>query len=147
MFSLLLEGPPYITFFVILISFILSFVSVLANNKIIDRRLVANFQREYVEWRTKLEYAKKTGDKKLMAKLEKERIRIDQMRAKVFSQQLKVMLLTFIPFFVVWWLLIPYFYKPAASIPLLGSKVDIPFIVWYAICFMFFHFALSKIFK
>ncbi len=143
----ILEGPPYLTFFAVLIALLTSLVSTLANRKLIDRRLLDEFWKEVSEWQTKMEQARRTGDKKLLAKLEKDKLRIMQMRAKVSSQQLKVMSVTFIPFLVVWWLLIPYFYKTAAFIPLIGTKIDVPFFVWYIICSLFFHFLLSKIFK
>ncbi|MEM2272660.1 MAG: hypothetical protein QXX56_00395, partial [Candidatus Bathyarchaeia archaeon] len=68
-------------------------------------------------------------------------------RAKASSQQLKVTLITLVPLIAVWWLLIPYFYKPAAFIPLFGIKIDIPFFAWYVICSFFFHLMFLKIFK
>lgn len=141
------ENPPYLTLFVILISLLISLVSTLVNRKLVDRRLLDEFWREFSDWRTKVEEAKKTGDKKLLAKLEKDRVRIMQMRAKVSAQQMKVMLITFIPFLIVWWLLIPYLNKTAAFIPLLGTRVEVPFFAWYIVCSLFFHFLFSKIFK
>lgn len=144
---MILESPPYLTFFAALIAFLLTLTSTLTNRRFIDRQLLAEFQKEFSEWRVKMEQAKKTGDKKLMAKLKKDEVRIMQMRAKVSSQQLKVMLITFVPFMAIWWVLIPYFYKPAAFMPLFGAKIDIPFSIWYIICFFFFHLILSKIFK
>lgn len=143
----LFENPPYLTFFVVLIAFILSFVTAVFNRKIIDRQLLAEFQKEIAEWRAQMEIAKKTGDKKLMAKLKKQEVRIMQMRAKVSSQQLKVILITFVPFMVIWWLLIPYLHKAAAFIPLFGAKTNIPFFLWYVVCSFFFHIIFSKIIK
>ncbi|MEM1586099.1 MAG: EMC3/TMCO1 family protein [Candidatus Bathyarchaeia archaeon] len=142
-----LESQLYLAFFTVLIALALSSISTLASRKLVDRQLLADVQREISEWRAQMEIAKKTGDKKLIAKLKKQELRIMQMRAKVSAQQLKVMLVTFVPFIVVWWILMPYLYKPAAFIPLFGSKIELPFIVWYIICSFFFHTILSKIFK
>ncbi|MEM1515043.1 MAG: EMC3/TMCO1 family protein [Candidatus Bathyarchaeia archaeon] len=143
----ILENPPYLTFLVILIALLLSLMSTLSNRKLIDRKLLAEFQKEFSEWRAKMEQAKKTGDKKIIAKLKKDEIRIMRMRAKVSSQQLRIMLITFVPFMVIWWILIPYLYRPAAYMPLLGTTIPIPFYIWYIICSTFFYFIFSRIFR
>ncbi|MEM1783491.1 MAG: EMC3/TMCO1 family protein [Candidatus Bathyarchaeia archaeon] len=140
----MLESPPYITLFTILIALLTSLILTLINRKFIDKRLLAEFQKEYSEWRIKLEQAKKTGDKKLIAKLKKDEIRLNQMKAKVYSQQLKTTFITSILIFAIWWFLLPYLHKPAAFIPLLGDKINVPFFIWYVICSFFFHFLLSK---
>jgi len=140
---------PYSTFFIMFLAFISSLTVTLLNRKFTDRRLLAEWQNEIARWNAERELAKKTGDKKLMAKVKKQEIRIMQMRAKITSQQTKVMLITFIPLILIWWLL-SYFYRniPVAFMPIWGaSAFSLPFFIWYVICQFFFNFLLSKIFN
>lgn len=141
-----LEAPPSSTFFVILLALLISLATTLLNRKFVNRRLLAEWRKEMAEWRAESELARKTGDKKLMAKLKKQEVKIMQMGAKVSAQQTKASLITFIPLLVVWWALLPFLHKPAAFIPLLGTRFEVPFFLWYIICNFFFNFALSKIF-
>jgi len=144
----LLGVLPYSTIFITFISFISSLVTTLLNRKFIDRRLLAEWQKEIAEWNAKRELAKKTGDKKLMAKVKKQEIRIMQIRAKISGQQTKTTLVTFIPFLIMWWILIGFYgNNPVAFIPLLWERTGIPFFFWYVICQFFFNFLLSKIFN
>lgn len=136
---------PYSTFFIMFLSLIISLITILLNRKFVDRRLLAEWQDEIAKWNAERELAKKTGDKKLMAKVKKQELRIMQIRAKISSQQMKVSLITFIPFLIIWWTL-TFFYgnKPVAFIPIWGS-VSLPFFAWYVICQFFFNFLFSKI--
>ncbi|MCX8170466.1 MAG: EMC3/TMCO1 family protein [Candidatus Bathyarchaeota archaeon] len=141
-----LLSPPYSTFFIMLIAFISSTATALINRKFIDRNLLAEWRREISAWNAERELAKKTGDKKLMAKIKKQEVRVMQIRAKISAQQTKVWLITFIPLLIVWWLLISFYgTKPVAFIPLLGERVEIPFFFWYIICQFFFNFLISKL--
>lgn len=138
---------PYSTFFIMFLAFASSLVTTLLNRKFVDRRLLAEWQDEIARWNAERELARKTGDKKLMAKVKKQELRIMQMRAKISSQQMKTSLLTFVPFLVIWWVLILFYEnRPVAFIPLWGS-VGLPFFFWYVICQFFFNFLLSKIFN
>ncbi|MEM1507904.1 MAG: EMC3/TMCO1 family protein [Candidatus Bathyarchaeia archaeon] len=141
-----LLSPPISTFFVMFIAFISSLVTALINRKFIDRKMLAEWQKEISAWNAERELARKIGDKKLMAKVKKQEVRIMQIKARISMQQTKVWLITFIPFLIMWWLLI-FFYgnRPVAFMPLLGEKVEIPFFFWYIICQFFFNFLISRI--
>jgi len=138
---------PYSTFFIMFLAFVSSLVTTLLNRKFIDRRLLAEWQSEIAKWNAEKELAKKTGDKKLMAKVKKQEVRIMQMRAKISGQQTKTTLITFIPFMLMWWLLLSFYGDtPVASMPIWGV-LNLPFFIWYIICQFFFNFLLSKIFN
>ncbi|MBS7649632.1 DUF106 domain-containing protein [Candidatus Bathyarchaeota archaeon] len=139
---------PYSTFFIAFIAFIASLVTTLLNRKFVDRQLLNELQKEVAAWNAERELAKKTGDKKLMAKVKKQEIRITQLRAKVSKQQTISSLIMFASFTIMWWLLMLFYgSKPVAFIPLLWNRVEIPFFFWYVICQFFFNFMLSKIFN
>ena len=139
---------PYSTIFITLLAFLVSLITTLLNRKFIDRRLFAKWQKEIQEWNAEKELAKKTGDKKLLAKVRKREIQIMQIRAKMSKQQTKVMVITFIPLLLMWWVLTSFYgFTPVAYMPLLGKPVEINFVYWYLICSFFFNFLLSQIFN
>ena len=139
---------PYSTIFITLLAFLVSLITTLLNRKFIDRRLLAKWQKEIQEWNAEKELAKKTGDKKLLAKVRKREIQIMQIRAKMSKQQTKVMVITFIPLLLMWWVLTSFYgFTPVAYMPLLGEPIEINFVYWYLICSFFFNFLLSRIFN
>ncbi|MCD6469755.1 DUF106 domain-containing protein [Candidatus Bathyarchaeota archaeon] len=139
---------PYSTIFITLLAFLVSLITTLLNRKFIDRRLLAKWQKEIQEWNAEKELAKKTGDKKLLAKVRKREIQIMQIRAKMSKQQTKVMVVTFIPLLLMWWVLTSFYgFTPVAYMPLLGEPIEINFVYWYLICSFFFNFLLSRIFN
>ena len=139
---------PYSTIFITLLAFLVSLITTLLNRKFIDRRLFAKWQKEIQEWNAEKELAKKTGDKKLLAKVRKREIQIMQIRAKMSKQQTKVMVVTFIPLLLMWWVLTSFYgFTPVAYMPLLGEPIEINFVYWYLICSFFFNFLLSRIFN
>ena len=139
---------PYSTIFITLLAFLVSLITTLLNRKFIDRRLFAKWQKEIQEWNAEKELAEKTGDKKLLAKVRKREIQIMQIRAKMSKQQTKVMVITFIPLLLMWWVLTSFYgFTPVAYMPLLGEPIEINFVYWYLICSFFFNFLLSRIFN
>ncbi|MBS7625263.1 MAG: EMC3/TMCO1 family protein [Candidatus Bathyarchaeia archaeon] len=138
---------PNSTFFIMFIAFVSSLITTLLNRKFVDRRLLAEWQDEIAKWSAERELAKKTGDKKLMAKVKKQELRIMQIRSKISSQQMKTSLITFIPFLLIWWILISFYGNvPVALLPVWG-ELGLPFFIWYIICQFFFSYLLSKIFN
>jgi uncharacterized membrane protein (DUF106 family) len=139
---------PYSTIFIMLLAFAISLVTMLLNRKFVDRRLISEWQREIEKWNAEKELAKRTGDKKLMARVKKREVQIMQMRAKISGQQMKTTLVTFVPLLIIWWVL-TYFYglEPVAFIPLFWQKTPLSFFYWYLICSFFFNFVLSRVFN
>ncbi|MEM2913190.1 MAG: EMC3/TMCO1 family protein [Candidatus Bathyarchaeia archaeon] len=139
---------PYSTIFIMLLAFAISLVTMLLNRKFVDRRLISEWQKEIEKWNAEKELAKRTGDKKLMARVKKHEVQIMQMRAKISGQQTKTTLVTFVPLLVMWWAL-TYFYglEPVAFIPLLWQKTPLSFFYWYLVCSLFFNFVLSRVFN
>ncbi len=99
------------------------------------------WQREIRAWTADSKKAQRTGDKKLLAKVQKQKSRIMQLQGKVFKQSLKPMLVYFIPFMLLWQLfLIPEFgggiiaYFPAAPVLGFSDPIPLPLFMWYLIC-------------
>lgn len=136
-----LLAPPGSTIFILCFSAIITLVTSLANRILVDREQMNTWQREIRAWTADSKKAQRAGDKKLLAKVQKQKSRIMQLQGKVFKQSLKPMLVYFIPFMLLWQLfLIPEFgggiiaYFPAAPILGFSDPIPLPLFMWYLIC-------------
>lgn len=144
-----LLSAPYSTFFTLALASTISLVTALLNRKFIDREQTAAWQRELNKWNADKKTAKSTGDKKLLAKVKKQEARMLQLQSKMFSQQMKTTLVTFIPLIIIWQILIGFFQAtPVARLPdgiFTGEFFDLPFFYWYLICSFFIHQVMSRL--
>jgi len=144
-----LLNSPSSTFFTLALALAISLTTTLLNRKFIDREQMAVWKRELDKWNAERNLARKTGDKKLLAKVKKQEPRILQIQSKMFSQQMKTSLVTFIPLIIIWQVLIGFFQTiPVARLPGIytGQTIDLPFFWWYMICSFFTGTLLSRIF-
>ena len=143
----LLDSPSS-TLFTIVLALTISLATNLLNKKFIDREQMIAWQSEIKRWNTDKNLATKTGDKKLSAKVKKQEPRILQMQSKMFSQQMKTSLITFIPLIIIWQVLMGFFQAtPVARLPgiYIGELIEIPFFYWYMVCSFFMSTLLSRI--
>jgi len=144
-----LLGAPYSTFFTLALASAVSLATTLLNRKFVNREQASAWQREINKWNTEKNLAKKTGDKKLLAKVKKQEARILQLQSKMFSQQMKTSLVTFVPLIIIWQVLIGFFRDTAvARLPGFfgGPPLDIPFFYWYMISSIFIGTLVSRMF-
>jgi len=139
---------PFSTFFTLGLAFLVSLTTTLLNRKFIDKEQFAKWREETNRWNADKNRAKKTGDKKLMAKVKKQELQILQIQSRMFKQQMKAFLVTFVPLLVVWQVLIYEFGNiTVAFVPLLpGPPFPLPFFIWYMACSLFVSTMLSRIF-
>jgi len=141
---------PYSTLFTFGLAFLISLFTTLLNRKFIDKEKFAKWREEINRWNADKNLAKRTADKRLMAKVKKQEPRILQMQSKMSFQQMKVFLITFIPLLIVWQVLIGFFANkpPVAYIPLLpeNGPYGLPFFIWYLISNFFANTLLSRVF-
>lgn len=153
-----LGNPPYATFIILGASLLLSFLITFINSRFTSkekREQLKKWNKEIREWTSASLKAKRTGDKKLLKKVQKQEKRIKQLQSKVAKQslsQLKLMPVT-ITLFVLFWtvltgtLTIPFtpishsFFitpftvpKPVAFLPWFGDPIPLFLIHWYMIC-------------
>ena len=149
MFPEWLLTSPSSTFFTIVLALTVSLATNLLNRKFVDREQMMAWQSEIKRWNTDRNLAKKTGDKKLSAKVKKQQPRILQMQSKMTSQQMKTSLITFVPLIIMWQVLMGFFQAtPVARLPgvYIGELIELPFFYWYIICSFFMSTLLSRIF-
>lgn len=107
--------PPGGTLFILLLSFALSTVTALANRFLVDVKLAKSYNEEVKAWFKEFNEAKKNNDRKLMAKLNRTKTEIDKAQATISKQRLKITAITFVPFILVFSILLSQFELPPAK--------------------------------
>lgn len=145
---------PVSTIFIMFLSMALSFVTSLANRLLTNQDQLRAWRREVAEWTADFNKARKTGDKKLLAKVKKLQPQITKIQSKMMWQSMKVSFIFMIPFILLWSLfLTPTYYNVSAVayIPdILGSDggvswLPLPFFWWYLLCSFLFGTLFARI--
>jgi len=139
---------PASTLFIFGLAFLISLTTTMLNRKFINKEQNAKWQKEINRWNAEKERAKKTGDKKLMAKVRKQEPMILQIRSRMASQSLKTTAITLVPMLIIWQILIRFYQAtPVAFFPLFtGGPIPLQFFWWYLICNFFVNTILSRLF-
>ncbi len=148
MLSEALKIAPYATFFTLALAFLISLATNLVNRKFIDREKFGKWQGEINQWKADQKLAKKTGDKKLAAKVRKQEPHILQLQSRMAGQQTKTLLVTFVPMLLLWQVLAGFFSAaPIAFLPWLpgSDPFYLPFYMWYMVCTYFASTVISRI--
>lgn len=140
------------------ISFLMSLAMILIRRRFSSQEQFAQMQEEVKRWNSDRDRAKKTGDKKLAAKLRKQEKMIAQLQKKMLRGQLISFVTTFALLFGIWPVLIFFFgdaivaYVPF-SVPLLEAQPPYPlrllaggWPLWYIICSYFSSSILQRVF-
>jgi uncharacterized membrane protein (DUF106 family) len=100
------------------------------------------WRKEIKKWTDEFRTAQKTKDEKLLAKVEKQKAGIMKLQQKMSWQSMKVSLLFFIPFIILWQVLLGiYGGSPVAFLPGFGH---LSIIYWYLLCSLFFSTLFSR---
>ena len=137
---------------VFFVSLLMTFVSILIRQKLIDQEQFMQWQAEIKTWNEEKNRATKLGDKKLLARLKRREKRILQIQSKMFKKQTIILALNMAIFVGVWQILIFYLgnkvvaYLPFA-IPFITDSPPYPLnlFFWYIICSFFSTSFVSRI--
>jgi uncharacterized membrane protein (DUF106 family) len=143
-----LSTPPGSTLLTMGIAFLISIITALLNRKFIDKEKHAKWKEEIDRWNADKKLLKKTGDKKLAAKVKKQELHVLQMQSKMMSQQTKTTFVTLIPLLIMWPTLMGFFGpNPVAYVPLMPGDPPyaLPFVIWYFVCNFFASTVVSRI--
>jgi len=149
---------PNSTFFILGVAGVLGITSNLANRFLVDMRAMKEMSAEVKAWQEEFNKARKSGDKQLLAKVTKKQAAIMRLQSKMTFDRMKVTLIFFIPFLLVWNVLSmfygggsermftaysPFFVRWLLEGPRLIPDVSLPiklsYFTWYLIC----SFAIS----
>ena len=149
---LLTPTAPGATVSILLIALALSFAISLTNRLLTNKKQVDGWKREIAAWTAEFNKARKCGDKKLLAKVQKQQPAILKLQSKMMWQSMKVFLIFSIPIFFMWQILSGFYQTNAvAKIPMstifsfpVGGELT--FFWWYLLCSYLFGFLFSRFF-
>ncbi len=155
---------------ILIISFIVSLVTTIANKYLVDQEELAKNQKEMKEFQKEFKKAQQNGDQKEIAKMQAKQAEMMQKNSKMMTQQFKPMIATMIPILLVfYWMrfsavsqtvvilpplvyygtLVPVFHFIGPLIPGYGAANplapawSIGWLMWYMIC----TFGMSQILR
>ncbi len=140
---LLSPQAPGATIFILLLAIILTIITTGVNRLLTNPAQLREWRKEIKEWTDEFREAQKVKDKKKLAKVEKQKDRIMKLQQKMSWQSMKVSLLFFIPFFIIWQVLWSIYREPVAFLPGFGL---LSIVFWYLLCSLFFSTLFARIF-
>jgi len=147
----LIQSIPYSTFFILGLSFLLSFVTLLTNRLLTNREQMKAWTQEIAAWRNDSLKATRSSDKKLMAKVKKQQQHIMQLQSKMMWQSMKTSFIWFIPLMLLWWFFLTPLYTglegpiAVAFVPGIGGEWQLTYFYWYFLCSIFSQALLSRL--
>lgn len=97
--------PPKSTIFILGVSVALTLITLTANKLLIDVKKLKELREEISTWQRDYNLAKRSGDKQAEMKLKRKQARISQLQAGMLRQQMKLMLIFFAPFAIIFYAL------------------------------------------
>jgi len=155
---------PASTIFILCLSVLMAFLTTLINRRLTSREQLQQmraWQREISAWTSDYNKARRTGDKKLLRKVQKQEKRIKQLQMKVASQSLQSMKtfpIFMILFILVWlpltgrllyWELFDAPFtgvETVAYLPWFGGAMPLNIFSWYVICSFAAGILISRVF-
>ncbi len=138
---LLAPQAPGATIFILLICVMMTSLTSSVNRIFSNPEQLKVWRKEIKEWTDEFRDATRSKDKKRIDKLGKQKSRIMKLQQKMSWQSMKVSLLFFIPFIILWQVLWGIYSEPVAFLPGFGP---LSIILWYLVCSLFFNSLLSR---
>ena len=135
------------TIAVLLLGIGLTFLTSLANRFLTNREQINAWRREVSAWNAEFKKARKSGDKKLLAKVQKQQSRIMKIQSKMAWKQMRVSLIFFVPILLLWQLLINHYQNAMlAQLPWFGGMLPLTIVWWYPLCSLTAGILFSRLF-
>jgi|Deesub1362B_J571_1020462.scaffolds.fasta_scaffold03477_2 uncharacterized membrane protein (DUF106 family) len=142
--------PPNSAIFILILTIALSVTISTINRMILDIEKLRRYEEKIRKWRQMYFKAKRTGDKKLLVKVERQSKYIQRLQSEVASERFKPMFIYLVPFMLLFWILNSV-YKGITvvilpfELPRLGSQLT--FFWWYLLCNFAVGGPIQKIFR
>ncbi len=129
---------------------LLSLITSLANRFLINQDELRASRKEVADWTSEFRKATKSGDKRLLAKLNKQQPRILQLQKKMSWQSMKVSFIFMIPFFLLWYLFLFPLYSGVEAVAYIPGipgfwEGKLPLFLWYLFCSFLFGTLWSRL--
>lgn len=144
---LFVPNAPGAAVAILFISVIITLCTSLANRLLTNRKQLNTWRREISQWTSDFNEARKSGDKKLLAKVKRQQPRITKLQSKMMWQSMKVSLLFMVPFLLIWQALGGFYGgNIVAYLPWFGGEWALPIFYWYLICSFLFGTLFARVF-
>jgi uncharacterized membrane protein (DUF106 family) len=144
---LFMQQAPGATIAAILVAIGLTFVTSLANRLLTNKEQRDAWRREISAWNEEFKKARKSGDKKLLAKVQKQQSRIMKIQSKMAWKQMRVSLIFFVPILLLWQFLIGYYGSTViAQLPWFDGMLPLTIVWWYPLCSLTSGILFSRLF-
>lgn len=150
--NLLLE-IPYSTFFILFLALAVGFTTSFIQRRYVNFEELRRVRTQLGELRKQTLEARKKGDRKAYAKLQKKQTQIMRESSKVMGQQTKVSLFTMFPFLILFWVLYQVFQTTIVAfspIPIPYGTVEgtqLTFWLWYFLSAIMVNLPVNRILK
>jgi len=142
--------PPNSAIFIFALSAALSVLISTLNRMILDIEKLRRYEEKIRRWQQLYFKARKTGDKKLLLKAERQTKYIQRLQSEVASERFKPMLIYLVPFMLLYGILNSIYKKIIVvflpiALPWLGDQLT--FFWWYLLCNFAIGGPIQKLFK
>jgi len=142
---------PNSTLFILSLSFAVSFATSLSNRLLTNREQLRAWNKEISQWRADSLKARRTDDKKLMAKVKKQERHVMQLQSKMMWQSMKTSFLWFIPLLLMWYVFLPQIIGIAEIVAYLpwgwgSEELLLSVFLWYLLCSFFASALFTRLF-
>lgn len=97
--------PPASALFILLVSLLLAIIYSLVQIVVTDIDKLRRYNARIKKWRIKYKNAIKSGNPRLISEVQKEKEIIDKLQLEVASETFKPMMITFLLFFIVYYII------------------------------------------
>ncbi len=98
--------PPVSALFILFVSLMLAIIYFVVQVVVTDIDKLKRYNARIKKWQQKYKNAMKSGNPRLISEVQKEKEIIDKLRLEVASESFKPMMITFLLFFVVYYIII-----------------------------------------
>ncbi len=98
--------PPISALFIFFVSLLLAIVYSVVQVVVTDIDKLRRYNSRIKKWRTKYKNAMRSGNPRLISEVQKEKEIIDKLQLEVASETFKPMMITFLLFFIVYYIII-----------------------------------------
>ncbi|RLI34989.1 hypothetical protein DRO53_02335 [Candidatus Bathyarchaeota archaeon] len=146
---------PYSTLLILALTILLGVLSSLLQRKMVDVEKVREVRERLDRIKREISEARKRGDKKALAKLQRKQMVIMRDSSAVLSQQFRASFMLMIPFLILYWGLMSIFGQTVVAyspIPLpwgtLGPEQTwLPFWMWYFLSALAVNLPITRLFR
>lgn len=144
----LIASAPYSTLLILIVASSIALSSMIVYRLMVDVKRLQSINEETRRYNDIAKQAQRSGDKAKIRRARREEVRVKILTSYATKQRLRVTLVTVAPFAFVSLLLGSFFGSSTVAISPIDTPFgrEVPFYIWYALCYFASYLPLSKVF-